>query len=401
MPRVVFQLLWDYIQDGRPVVAFVKNMAHDGRYYWVVALVVAIPDGYLSVRFKPTSPLLATVQGLYTELRALEASLEEQSNDRKAAIAASTDALNASLHALGFSDYDHFMHQALKQEMQSREQHVRAGTARAAERGAPDQSAELDALRATADTLDQLVELLNVLFADLESYVQLSQSVRTKSGNVTDLSGALRVSAMNGVIAANKLGSGGAGLRPVLGQLQQLSEEITKSGDRLSALLDELAEDVDLVVFNMSAAKLQIEMTAQFAHELVEHASRRESQDSADRMTEGAMGNLHACSCETVRTALGRLAVINSRLKALTETQTLLVGSSRSLRPIYLAGKVEMAYGAGARLETIFSDLGDQMEATEANLDGLKGVLKELELHLVRGLGHGDRVESAIAQLRF
>jgi hypothetical protein len=118
-------------------------------------------------------------------------------------------------------------------------------------------------------------------------------------------------------------------------------------------------------------------------------------------MTEGAMGNLHGCSCETVRTALARLAVINNRLKTLTETQTRLVGSSRSLRPIYLAGRVEMAYGADSRLTTIFDDLGDQMEATEANLDGLKDVLKDLEVHLVRGLAHGERVENTLAQLRF
>src|ERR1051325_11042360 len=85
MPRVVFQILWDHIQAGRPVVAFVKNLAHDGRYYWVVALVIAIPDGYLSVRFKPTSPLLSTVQRLYSELKAVESAIEGDSNDRKAA----------------------------------------------------------------------------------------------------------------------------------------------------------------------------------------------------------------------------------------------------------------------------------------------------------------------------
>jgi PAS domain S-box-containing protein len=83
MPRVVFRILWDYIQSDRPVVAFVKNLAQDGRYYWVVALVAAIPEGYLSVRFKP---------------------IESESDDRKAAIAASREALNISLRTLGFSD---------------------------------------------------------------------------------------------------------------------------------------------------------------------------------------------------------------------------------------------------------------------------------------------------------
>ena len=31
MPRVVFQLLWDHIQGGHPIVAYVKNLAHDNR----------------------------------------------------------------------------------------------------------------------------------------------------------------------------------------------------------------------------------------------------------------------------------------------------------------------------------------------------------------------------------
>ena len=40
MPRVVFKLLWDEIGAGRPVVAYVKNLARTGAYYWVIASVV-------------------------------------------------------------------------------------------------------------------------------------------------------------------------------------------------------------------------------------------------------------------------------------------------------------------------------------------------------------------------
>ena len=61
MPRVVFQLLWTEIGAGRSIAAYVKNMASDGSYYWVLATAMPVGDGYLSVRLKPTSPLLATV----------------------------------------------------------------------------------------------------------------------------------------------------------------------------------------------------------------------------------------------------------------------------------------------------------------------------------------------------
>jgi PAS domain S-box-containing protein len=37
MPRAVFKLLWDEVQTGREVFAFVKNLSKDGSFYWVFA----------------------------------------------------------------------------------------------------------------------------------------------------------------------------------------------------------------------------------------------------------------------------------------------------------------------------------------------------------------------------
>src|SRR4051812_39423368 len=39
MPRAVFQVLWDYLEAGRPIAAYVKNLAKNGNPYWVVATV--------------------------------------------------------------------------------------------------------------------------------------------------------------------------------------------------------------------------------------------------------------------------------------------------------------------------------------------------------------------------
>lgn len=401
MPRIVFQLLWDYIQAGRPIVAFVKNLAHDRRYYWVVALVVPISTGFLSVRFKPTSPLLANIKQLYAALRAVEASIEEGSNDRKAAIAASREALGAKLQTLGFSSYDDFMQHALKTEMQSREAKLRAFASRAAGQEAEGRFAASDSFSAAVEMCDRLVELLNVLFADLEAYVHITDSVRAQSGNVTDVSESLRVSALNGVIAVDKLGVRAAGLRPVLDWLRLLSGEITQEGVHLATSLDELVRGVDRVVFGLSAAKLQTEMTAQFAHELLDRAPQAGIGANIHNMTEGAVGDLHRSSCETVRGALDGLAAIRDKLNILTGSQTRLLDSSRSLRPIYLTGRIEMAGEARSTLAKIFKDVGDQMEKTAANLNGLKDVLQGLETHLVRGLAHGERVEEAIGRIRF
>jgi hypothetical protein len=37
MPRAVFKLLWDRIAEGHEVFAYVKNLARNGDYYWVLA----------------------------------------------------------------------------------------------------------------------------------------------------------------------------------------------------------------------------------------------------------------------------------------------------------------------------------------------------------------------------
>lgn len=35
MPKTVFKCLWDYIQDGKEIFAFVKNKTKQNDYYWV------------------------------------------------------------------------------------------------------------------------------------------------------------------------------------------------------------------------------------------------------------------------------------------------------------------------------------------------------------------------------
>ena len=35
MPRIVFKVMWERIQNGKDILALVKNLAKDGRYYWV------------------------------------------------------------------------------------------------------------------------------------------------------------------------------------------------------------------------------------------------------------------------------------------------------------------------------------------------------------------------------
>lgn len=35
MPKVIFKMMWERISQGKNIVAIVKNLAKDGRFYWV------------------------------------------------------------------------------------------------------------------------------------------------------------------------------------------------------------------------------------------------------------------------------------------------------------------------------------------------------------------------------
>lgn len=113
MPKAVFWLLWDTIKRGEPIGAYVKNRAKDGRYYWVFAVVTPFEGGYLSVRLKPSSPILGIVEQEYKKLVALESTQKISSKD-------SGEILLNRIKELGFLDYNDFMSEALSAEVQAR-----------------------------------------------------------------------------------------------------------------------------------------------------------------------------------------------------------------------------------------------------------------------------------------
>lgn len=78
MPRCVFKLLWDTIQGGQEIFAYVVNLAKNGDHYWVLAHVTPTFDtsgaivGYHSNRRCPDRQAINAVVPLYAQLQAIE-----------------------------------------------------------------------------------------------------------------------------------------------------------------------------------------------------------------------------------------------------------------------------------------------------------------------------------------
>ena len=109
MPRGVFKLLWDTLQEKKEIFAYVKNMSKDGSFYWVFANVTPSLDaqgqveGYFSVRRKPKAQAIAVVTDLYRKM--LE---EERRAGPRDACAASVALLTSVLAQHGVS-YEQFI----------------------------------------------------------------------------------------------------------------------------------------------------------------------------------------------------------------------------------------------------------------------------------------------------
>ncbi len=78
MPRAVFKLLWQTLESGEEIFAYVLNMAANGDHYWVFAHVTPSMDksgrivGYHSNRRVPDKSAVAKATGLYQELTKIE-----------------------------------------------------------------------------------------------------------------------------------------------------------------------------------------------------------------------------------------------------------------------------------------------------------------------------------------
>ena len=109
MPRLVFALLWDEIQAGREIFAYVVNLAANGDHYWVLAhvtptIVGGHTIGYHSNRRVPDRTAVDTVAAIYAELLAAERPHRLPSD----AIRSSRAVLDGVLTEQGL-DYDRFV----------------------------------------------------------------------------------------------------------------------------------------------------------------------------------------------------------------------------------------------------------------------------------------------------
>jgi len=90
MPKVIFKLLWGKIQAGHNINAVVKNLAKDGRYYWIFTEFEIKKDtdtgniiGYHASRKAVSKHIVEIISDIYGKLLQMEKLYSVDASERQ------------------------------------------------------------------------------------------------------------------------------------------------------------------------------------------------------------------------------------------------------------------------------------------------------------------------------
>ena len=367
MPRAVFRLIWSRLLAASPVAGLVKNLAADGRHYSVIALLLPVGDGFLSVRFKPSSELTPRVAALYRRMRACEEAARDGGADGPASMDAAEKLLADELRAQGFESYDAFMRKLLHEELKSRDatlarEKLRLFPAEAISRnGGEIAIIDRAARRAYRE--------INTLYAQLDEFASLNERLAERSAFVLGLTQEFRFIAFNAALRSARVGVEGSGLAVIADYLGASLENTSNLVGAFTERTRSVSTGLSAVIFDLAAARLQIEMVIGFCGELLcREAKAGADADGCRRM----IGQLQAGFAGTIARAAAALLAIERELGRLGE-------NSEELRRLVLALQVAQVGGLveARRLkeddsfEVMFGDLRVGIERTKTALADL------------------------------
>lgn len=252
MPRCVFKLFWKILKQNLPVGAFVKNLAIDGSYYWVFAFAFPVKDGYLSIRFRPSSTLFPAVQDLYADVLKKEKTTSMDDAE---------EYLLKCLSEKGFQSYEDFMVYAITTELQAHEDHA---------------SKKTQQLTNSDHILKKITDIRNVTSADLNRsfskvtlFEESSKSFSEKIHSLNDEFKKLKFLSMNMNIMAANIGEKAATLSTISEEFARLAGQIENQMVIFSKFTEELLVVIKKCSLNLGALKSQMNMVDFFLKESI------------------------------------------------------------------------------------------------------------------------------------
>lgn len=247
MPKIVFKTLWDNILSGKPICAYLKNLAKDGSFYWVFATFIPIGENFLSIRMKPTTEFKDTVEGLYKDLLKAEASSGAEG---------SLKVLTSALGSLGFPDYESFALTTIAAELTNRH---------ALQLKLPPKIEITDTTTFLVNhrDLEKVRESLFSIFTLINKLSTHSQAISDVIIKIEDVSKRIEYSALNTIIEADRLGEDGRALAVVAQYISAGAAEAKKLNSIVNQLVTKMLGnlgDFRATQFAIALSTLQVEM---------------------------------------------------------------------------------------------------------------------------------------------
>ncbi|WP_457623528.1 PAS domain-containing protein [Persephonella sp.] len=370
MPKAVFKLLWDYIQSGRPIVAYVKNLAKDGSYYWVIAAVIPIQDSegnnikYLSIRIKPTSEVFELVPKIYKEVLQVE---------KEKGLEASIDRLLEILKENGFKDYDSFMTYALNKEIEDKKEILKVEEISADMRFEDAFTENVAVIFKFAKKIDELYESI---YKKIIHFENLGSMLDEKSDRIFSLTDDIRLISLNSSVESFKLGSQGASFSVLSAEMRKNSEVGNRIIDEMKRSTETIMEDINQIILLINISKLEVIAITKFLFSILknkESRSEKELRDIEQNIIDlieslKSSENKTYYYSEKMRDHLINISEYLKKLKILI----------KRLEFLYLNGMVESAHQTETSFSIIFTEVNKLVESTKQILNDISIPLSEV-----------------------
>ncbi len=352
MPRAAFWLVWDYLLKGKSVAAYVKNMSADGSYYWVLAAMAPIKGGFLSIRMKPSTPMLAKIEGLYQQLHEIESKAKGPGDARAAALEESKAALMAALTTLGYESYDVLMGEMLLAEVKARKEAMAQIRHLTDSHAVASDSARAEELRGLQEQCAFLGKQVTDLFKSLGSFMTLEKELGETIKFIQQLSRRLRLLALNSQIQAMGLAVEGRPLQVIADQMSSCTGGVINSAMDICKHMMDVNKVLKSAAAQIATSDLSVEMMAKFLDEMTRSKGDQNSNIRREiaQLAEVAANNLDT-TLTLVRSSAENVDVLRRRLEVLLR-------EIRTLEILRVSAKAEIAQCKNSvSVSTIFENL--------------------------------------------
>ncbi|WP_397602263.1 PAS domain-containing protein [Silvanigrella sp.] len=380
MPKCIFELFWKKIQADQPIVAYVKNMNKEGKFYWILSTVIPIKDGYLSIRIKPQSSFLNMIKEFYPIL------LEKEKKD---GIKAASVLLMEKLLQHNFETYESFMVRALSNEILANKKLIQLSPLNTEGLGIKN-----PVYKEISRSFGKNSKQFNVVLDKVKSIIEFAPNLKSKTDSILLSCNKLDYISLNMSINSGNLGQETASVSIISREFQSMVSIIRGLVKKFQDNSIKLRSEIETIEFESMYSFLQIKTIELFFNEFFNMEKDNDGEPTDN--SEGSRKNLRILFAQLIQSinlnAIKALEKSSSSCKGLLDISNLLKGKIFSLEITKDLSKIEIS--RNKRIEGYFDNqiqdiqnfisgnkdnIGNIQEMTSAAANEIKNIIDSMK----------------------